>query len=160
MVPYSRLLGRDFSLLLSRCSDLIAVTPVNAPSENWKKAEPYMSFWLKWLHLCCARGAKLLSLSTTNTRPCGSQKADRCTGEGISPVSLWHESLLSSFLLHQHLCKHGRSLPSSASHGAKNFREVLDEPICIASSFVSSRRKRRADERERERCSALKGCFM
>lgn len=33
-VPNSRLLGRNFSLLLSRCSDLTAVTPVNAPSEN------------------------------------------------------------------------------------------------------------------------------
>lgn len=34
IVPNSRLLGRDLSLLLSKCSDLMAVTPVNAPSEN------------------------------------------------------------------------------------------------------------------------------
>lgn len=34
MVPNSNPLGSDFSLLLSRCSDLMAVTPVNAPSEN------------------------------------------------------------------------------------------------------------------------------
>lgn len=34
MVPNSRLLGRSFNLLLSRCSDLTAVTPVNAPSAN------------------------------------------------------------------------------------------------------------------------------
>lgn len=36
IVLNSRLLGRDRSLLLSRCSDLMAVMPVNAPSENWK----------------------------------------------------------------------------------------------------------------------------
>lgn len=36
MVPNSRLLGRVLSLLFSRCSDLTAVTPVKAPSENWK----------------------------------------------------------------------------------------------------------------------------
>lgn len=41
---------------------------------------------------------------------------------------LWHESLLSSFLLHQRLCKHRQSLPCE---GAKSFREVLGEPVCV-----------------------------
>lgn len=39
MVPKSRPLGSDFSLLLSRCSDLMAVTPANAPSESWTGGE-------------------------------------------------------------------------------------------------------------------------
>lgn len=39
MVPKSRPLGSDFSLLLSRCSDLMAVTPANVPSESWTGGE-------------------------------------------------------------------------------------------------------------------------
>lgn len=39
MVPNSRPLGSHFSLLLSRCSDLMAVTPANAASESWTGGE-------------------------------------------------------------------------------------------------------------------------
>lgn len=60
-------------------------------------------------------------------------------GRGISPVFLCHQSLLSSFLLLQHFCKH---LYCSLffiriCEGAKSFREVLAEP-----GYVVSRKRR------------------
>lgn len=39
MVVNSRLLGRDLSLLLSKCRDLMAFMPLNAPSENYRQTD-------------------------------------------------------------------------------------------------------------------------
>lgn len=80
MVPNSRLLGRDLSLLFSRCSDLRAVTPAKAPSENWEHTESHVNF-------CCNK------LAITSD--------DKHTRKSFQ----WHESP-SQMTFHQHLSKH------------------------------------------------------
>lgn len=75
--------------------------------------------------------------------------------EGIPPVFLCHESLLSSFPFctktyvntDSHCPSFHRLYFICICEGAKSFREVLDEPISVMSSCVSSGRKRRADGR-------------
>lgn len=112
MVLNSKPLGSNFSLLLSRCSDLMAVTPVNAPSENWGEKSvgtpvrccfiivrwtqtPLLSrvFWIS--EPCTQLAYEVLTLLPL-APVFGSDRKDG-HNEGISPVFVWHESLLSSF---------------------------------------------------------------